>query len=101
MKIFKTLSRRTLLFLIALPAVAITVISLGALLSAVTMAAADSQPGTALYELRQPALEFRRSLTVDLIVRGQIDELLDQASLPGTGANSRSKHSNRGEGFRR
>ena len=49
MKILKTLSRRTLLFLIALPAVAITVISLGALLSVMTTAAADGQPGTALF----------------------------------------------------
>lgn len=84
MKTFKTLSRRTLLFLIALPAVAITIISLGALLSVVTTAAADSQPGTTLYELRQPALELRRlCVSVDPAVRGQIDELLDQTSLLG------------------
>ena len=101
MKTLKTLSRRTLLFLIALPAVAITVISLGALLSAVTTAAADSQPGAALYELRQPALEFRPALTVDSAVRGQIDELLNRPSLPGAGASADLSTRDRGNGFRR
>ena len=72
----RNLSRRTVVFLIALPAVAITLISFNALLSAVSTAAASDQSSALLQALSRPALQIRRAMTVDPAARGEIELLL-------------------------
>ncbi|RMH02139.1 MAG: hypothetical protein D6706_00550, partial [Chloroflexi bacterium] len=74
----KTLTTRLRLPLIALPALIVTVISLFALLSAVTNAAAFSKPGDVLYPLRQPALEIKHTLTLDPEERATLEQLLKE-----------------------
>ncbi len=50
---------------IVVPAVLVTMISLIALLSAATDAAASSQPGDLLYPIRQPALDMKDAMTLN------------------------------------
>ncbi len=68
----KRSTRWTLVALI-IPAVAVSLASLLALVSTVLDVAAESRPGDLLYPLRQPALELELGLTTDPAERAQIE----------------------------
>ncbi len=62
---FRNLTRKLSLPIVALPAMFVTLASLGGLVSAVVGSAAASQPGSLLFPLRQPALGLQLALTRD------------------------------------
>ena len=73
MSFLKKLGSRMRFPLLALPAVAVTVFSLIALLSVTVQVAVASQPGDLLYPLRQPALQIRGALTFGADIRSGIN----------------------------
>src|SRR3990172_9454562 len=70
---FRNLTRKLSLPVVALPAVFVTLASLGGLVSAVVGPAAASQPGSLLFPLRQPALGIQLALARDPEERAAIE----------------------------